>query len=104
MWLITLAAQISSVEFLNFNNFLQFLKLKKLFITLTLFIFFEYLATLEDGSKPKEQPNKSTYPLNHTYTTESGHVMEYDDTPGGERIHQYHKRGTFYEINQMDQE
>ncbi len=53
---------------------------------------------LEDGSKPKEQPNKSTYPLNHTYTTESGHVMEYDDTPGGERIHQYHKRGTFYEI------
>lgn len=43
-------------------------------------------------------PNKSTYPFNHTYTTESGHVMEYDDTPGGERIHQYHTKGTFYEI------
>lgn len=43
-------------------------------------------------------PNKSTYPYNHTYTTESGHVMEYDDTPNGERIHQYHTAGTFYEI------
>ena len=53
---------------------------------------------LEDGSKPKEKPSKSTYPMNHTYTTESGHVMEYDDTPDGERIHQYHKKGTFYEI------
>ena len=53
---------------------------------------------LEDGSKPKEQPSKSTYPMNHTYTTESGHVMEYDDTEGAERIHQYHMKGTFYEI------
>ena len=43
-------------------------------------------------------PNKSAYPLNHTYTTESGHVMEYDDTEGAERIHQYHMKGTFYEI------
>ena len=48
----------------------------------------------EDGTPP----NRSIYPRNHTYTTESGHVMEYDDTPGGERIHQYHKKGTFYEI------
>jgi hypothetical protein len=43
-------------------------------------------------------PNKSTYPYNHVYATESGHAMEYDDTPGSERIHQYHTKGTFYEI------
>jgi len=43
-------------------------------------------------------PKRSVYPYNHAYTTESGHVMEYDDTPGGERIHQFHKKGTFYEI------
>ena len=26
--------------------------------------------------------------------TESGHVKEYDDTPGYERIHERHKSGT----------
>lgn len=39
------------------------------------------------------------YPNNHVMFTESGHVMEYDDTPEAERIHQYHKSGTFYEID-----
>jgi phage gp45-like len=32
-------------------------------------------------------------------TTESGHVVEVDDTPGQERIHVYHKSGTYVEIN-----
>ncbi|SVD86183.1 uncharacterized protein METZ01_LOCUS439037, partial [marine metagenome] len=31
--------------------------------------------------------------------SESGHIMEYDDTPGAERIHQRHRSGTYYEIN-----
>jgi len=44
------------------------------------------------------KPGKSTYPRNHVYSTESGHIMEYDDTPNAERIHQYHTKGTFYEI------
>ena len=44
------------------------------------------------------KPSKSTYPRNHVYSTESGHIMEYDDTPDAERIHQYHTKGTFYEI------
>ena len=39
------------------------------------------------------------YPFNHVYETESGHVMEYDDTPGGERINQMHRSGTYYEID-----
>ena len=51
-----------------------------------------------EGRTGDKTPNKSSYPYNHTYTTESGHVMEYDDTPGSERIHQYHTKGSFYEI------
>ena len=39
------------------------------------------------------------YPFNQVYETESGHLMEYDDTPGGERIHQMHRSGTYYEID-----
>ena len=39
-----------------------------------------------------------TYPYNNVYETESGHVKEYDDTPGSERINERHKSGTSYEI------
>ena len=39
------------------------------------------------------------YPYNHVYESESGHIREYDDTAGNERIHEYHKAGTFYEID-----
>lgn len=41
----------------------------------------------------------TTYPYNHVFETESGHIKEYDDTPNAERIHEYHKSGTFYEID-----
>ena len=41
----------------------------------------------------------ATYPFNHVYESESGHIMEYDDTPGAERIHQFHRSGTHYEID-----
>ena len=40
----------------------------------------------------------TTYPYNHVYETEFGHIKEYDDTPGNERIHEYHRMGTYYEI------
>ena len=33
------------------------------------------------------------------FESESGHIKEYDDTPGAERIHEYHRAGTFYEID-----
>lgn len=42
---------------------------------------------------------KAQYPHNKTYTTKSGHAIEVDDTPGQERIHVYHKSGTYVEIN-----
>ena len=38
------------------------------------------------------------YPFNHVKFTESGHVEEFDDTPGAERMHRYHRSGTFEEI------
>ncbi len=39
------------------------------------------------------------YPYNHARETESGHIKEYDDTPGAERIMEYHRTGTFYEVD-----
>lgn len=39
------------------------------------------------------------YPYNHVFESESGHVQEFDDTPGFERIHTYHRKGTFSEID-----
>ena len=38
------------------------------------------------------------YPYNNVYETESGHVKEYDDTKGHERITERHMSGTQYEI------
>jgi len=44
-------------------------------------------------------PYNSSYPFNHVYQTESHHLFEYDDTPSCERIHRWHKTGTFDEID-----
>ena len=44
-------------------------------------------------------PYGAKYPFNHTFETESGHIQEFDDTPGYERIHKYHRTGTFEEID-----
>jgi hypothetical protein len=39
------------------------------------------------------------YPYNQTFETEAGHIVEFDNTQGQERIHVYHKAGTFIEID-----
>lgn len=44
-------------------------------------------------------PYNAQYPFNHVMQTESGHVLEFDDTPNSERIHLYHKSGTFVETD-----
>ena len=44
-------------------------------------------------------PYKAKYPKNHVYETESGHIKEFDDTPDAERIYEFHKAGTSYEID-----
>jgi hypothetical protein len=37
-------------------------------------------------------------PYNDVKQTESGHVLEFDDTPNAERIHLAHRKGTYLEI------
>ncbi len=48
-----------------------------------------YLSTVKMSSQ---------YPFNHVRMSESGHVDEWDDTPSAERLHRYHKTGTFEEV------
>ena len=44
-------------------------------------------------------PYNAKYPYNHVYESESGHIREYDDTPGAQRIYESHRTGTSYEID-----
>jgi hypothetical protein len=46
-----------------------------------------------------ETPFNPKYPYNHVYFSESGHFTEVDDTPDFERLHWYHRVGTFKEIH-----
>lgn len=43
-------------------------------------------------------PYAAQYPKNHVRYTQSGHVEEWDDTPGAERVHHYHSSGSFVEV------
>lgn len=49
-------------------------------------------------------PYAATYPYNQVKETEAGHVMEFDNTEGAERIHLYHRTGTFTEIDNTGSE
>ena len=60
-----------------------------------------FVPTGIGGGGWSEPPNPyaALYPYNHVRESESGHIQEFDDTPGSERIHTYHKAGTFDEIH-----
>jgi hypothetical protein len=48
----------------------------------------------------KVEPNSfynAKYPYNNVYESESGHALEFDDTKGAERIHLYHRSGSYVE-------
>ena len=45
-----------------------------------------------------ENTYATEYPYGHVYESESGHILEFDDTPNKERILQYHHSGTETEI------
>ena len=55
----------------------------------------------DDGTEFNEPvtPYASTYPHNHVYESEAGHIREMDDTAGAERIHERHASGSGYEIH-----
>jgi hypothetical protein len=44
-------------------------------------------------------PYAAKYPYNKSMRTESGHLIEIDDTPSKERIHVMHKNGTYVEMD-----
>lgn len=50
------------------------------------------------GPEP-ESSYAAKYPFNKVTRTMSGHTIEIDDTPNAERIHVYHKSGTYIEIS-----
>ena len=57
----------------------------------------------DDGTNFNEPETtyKTQYPYNHVRETEAGHIVEFDDTPNSERIHERHSTGTGYEINEF---
>lgn len=58
-------------------------------------------VAVADGSTWDQPPipYNAKYPYNHVFSSESGHVQEFDDTANNERIHTYHKSGTYNEID-----
>lgn len=55
------------------------------------------MTTSASWNEPRS-PYNARYPYNHVHESESGHVIEIDDTPGHERLHRFHRSGTFEEI------
>jgi len=51
------------------------------------------------GPEPTSAYN-TKYPFNKVFQSESGHVIEIDDTPNFERLHTYHRSGTYSEIDE----
>ena len=56
------------------------------------------LTEVELQQVPSTQ-EKSAYPFNHVFESESGHYVEFDDTKDNERIHLDHRKGTLIEID-----
>ena len=54
----------------------------------------DVIASDGDTFDQPEIPYNASYPYNNVYESESGHLMEYDDTISNERIHQRHRTGT----------
>ena len=51
------------------------------------------------SKKEIKSPAKPVYPYNKVIQSESGHVIEMDDTPSAERLAIEHRSGTFQEIH-----
>ena len=59
-------------------------------------------ASGEQWEEPKPY-YAAKYPYNHVHQSERGHIIEIDDTPGNERLHRFHRAGTFEEIGPLGQ-
>ncbi|MDA8915556.1 hypothetical protein N9J01_00480 [bacterium] len=61
----------------------------------------ERLTNITGVNNTWNQPEisyKASYPYNHVYESESGHIMEFDDTTDAKRIHLRHTSGTSIEM------
>lgn len=64
----------------------------------------DYKSEIVEAKKSKKaskvEPDsyyKAQYPYNYVYESESGHALEFDDTKGAERVHVYHRSGSYTE-------
>lgn len=60
----------------------------------------EIVASKKTNKLSKVEPDPyyaAQYPYNNVIETESGHAIEFDDTPGAERVHIYHRSGSYIE-------
>jgi hypothetical protein len=55
------------------------------------------VPTFNSSWSEPETKYDAKYPYNNVNETESGHITEFDDTPGKERIHIAHRNGSFTE-------
>jgi len=55
------------------------------------------IPTVNSKWDEPETKYNTKYPYNNVRETESGHIVEYDDTPGYERVHHAHRNGSFQE-------
>lgn len=60
----------------------------------------EIVAAKKSKRASKVEPASyynAKYPYNNVYESESGHALEFDDTKGAERVHVYHRSGSYTE-------
>jgi hypothetical protein len=60
----------------------------------------EIVQDKKSKKESKVEPDpyyKAQYPYNNVYESESGHALEFDDTKGAERVHLYHRSGSYTE-------
>jgi len=60
----------------------------------------EIVAAKKAKKASKVEPDSyyaAKYPYNNVYESESGHALEFDDTKGAERVHLYHRSGSYTE-------
>jgi len=59
----------------------------------------EIVASDSDTWSQPDIPYAAVYPYNHVFESESGHIMEIDDTKDNERLFTSHRTGTSQEIS-----
>lgn len=58
------------------------------------------VTTKQNNKATRVEPDpyyNAQYPYNNVYESESGHALEFDDTKNNERIHLYHRSGSYVE-------